>query len=159
MPPHGMLERGLSNNRLALVPKSVEVTVNAGPLGNWWLDLFFLWEPRPQSFPYQILLEILLFLLSFPKLELLISKSHTWLSFRLEEAQNRGSEIRGAVHGGPKIKAWPSVTYIQSVSYWRSPGHRANQKDEEPKDLVCWAHSGSPVQGGNTGILCTFWCV
>lgn len=121
-------------------------------------DLTFssYWSQDHRVSPNQMRLEMLL---GFPKLELLISRSHTGLSFCLEEVQNRGSEIRGAVHWGPKIKAWPSVmSKVLVIEEALDIGQTERMRNQR---ILYAGHTAAPLRkgGGSTGILCTLWCV
>lgn len=102
-------ERTLFHRSLALVRKSVEVTVNAGPLEVGDLIFSSYWSQDHRVPPIRFSWKFFSFFSVFPNWNCQYPDLILGLSFCLEEAQNRGSEIRGAVHRGPRMKAWPSV--------------------------------------------------
>lgn len=112
LPPHGIPERGkraLFNKTLALVPKSVKVTVNAGPLEVGDLTFPSYRSQDHRVSPTTLSWKFFYFFSVFPNWN--GQYPDLILGFRgvLKKPKNRGSEIRGAVHRGPRMKAWPSV--------------------------------------------------
>lgn len=147
--------RSLFSKRLAFVPKSVEVIVNAGPLGNWWLWPFLLVGAKTTELP----------------LSDSAGNSFSWFSqtgivniqishltfICLGEAPSRGPQIRGAVPLRPKDKGL-TISYCPKCQLSREALDIRQTERLTNQRILNAGHTAAHLcTGDSTELSCTSW--